>query len=144
MATRAGEHARAAAYYAKAGRSVSFEQVCLGFLEKGEDKALALYLQRRLDATDRAKEPEAVTKIASWLADLHVSRACQAEAAAADAAAAGAAAAGAAGAGVGAGAGGGGAGGAAVAEAASSAATVGAVQVESSCPISLKPPGFNL
>ena len=34
MALRGGEPTRAAAYYAKAGAAVSFERVCLGFLER--------------------------------------------------------------------------------------------------------------
>ena len=79
MATRAGEHARAAAYYAKAGRSVSFEAVCLLFLERGQDDALTVYLQRRLDAAEKNDDPpQVVHKIANWLADLHVSKACAA------------------------------------------------------------------
>ena len=79
MASRAGEHMRAAACYAEAGAAVSFEAVCLGFLDRGEDDALALYLRRRLDVVDRERDPETAKKLANWLADLHVSRACQAE-----------------------------------------------------------------
>ena len=79
MASRAGEHMRAAAFYAEAGAAVSFEAVCLGFLDRGEDDALALYLRRRLDVVDRERDPETAKKLANWLADLHVSRACQAE-----------------------------------------------------------------
>ena len=78
MASRAGlEHMRAAACYAEAGAAVSFEAVCLGFLDRGEDDALALYLRRRLDFVDRERDPETAKKLANWLADLHVSRACQ-------------------------------------------------------------------
>jgi hypothetical protein len=42
-----------------------------------------LYLQRRLDSTDRAAAPAAAGKIAAWLLDLHVSRACAAASASA-------------------------------------------------------------
>ena len=78
-ALKAGDALQAAASFAAAGDAAPFESTALGFLDRGEDDALALYLRSRLDAADRAREPETVSKLAAWLADLHVSRACGAE-----------------------------------------------------------------
>lgn len=78
-ALRAGDLMRAAAAYAAAGDATPFEATALGFLDRGEDDALALYLRSRLDAADAEREPETVTKLAAWLADLHVSRVCGAK-----------------------------------------------------------------
>ena len=78
-ALKAGDALQAAASFAAAGDAAPFESTALGFLYRGEDDALALYLRSRLDAADRAREPETVSKLAAWLADLHVSRACGAE-----------------------------------------------------------------
>ena len=78
-ALKAGDALQAAASFAAAGDAAPFESTALGFLDRGEDDALALYLRSRLDAADPAREPETVSKLAAWLADLHVSRACGAE-----------------------------------------------------------------
>jgi hypothetical protein len=78
-ALRAGDPMSAAAHYAAAGDAAPFEATALGFLDKGQDDALALYLRSRLDAADPTREPETVTKLAAWLVDLHVSRVCGAE-----------------------------------------------------------------
>ena len=82
----------AARWYAAAGNdAIAFETVCMGFLDAGADDALARYLTLMLDDVDgrggggRGREGREghdaalAKKLASWLLDLHVSRACAAE-----------------------------------------------------------------
>ena len=78
-ALKAGDALQAAASFAAAGDAAPFESTALGFLDRGEDDALALYLRSRLDAADPVRDSGMVSKLAAWLADLHVSRACGTE-----------------------------------------------------------------